>query len=114
MDHEACLPVSEVAYDREEAEKGNISSMTAEQYLAFVRDQSKLLPAVSRVDLDTSVFQGRQTKYMPEIEHIPEPSSDLSPSKEWEVEVLRDFEALRQACLKLHTSIFSRTDCYCF
>lgn len=96
MDHEACLPVSEVAYDREEATKGNISWMTAEQYLAFVHDQSQQLPAVSRADLDTSVFQGRQTKYMPEIEHILESSGDLLPSKDWEVEVLRDFEALRQ------------------
>lgn len=106
MDHEACLPVSEVAYDREEATKGNISWMTAEQYLAFVHDQSQQLPAVSRADLDTSVFQGRQTKYMPEIEHILESSGDLLPSKDWEVEVLRDFEALRQNILeKIHSGM---------
>jgi hypothetical protein len=97
MDHdEACLPVSDVDYDRVEAEKGNFSSMTAEQYLAFVHEQSQRLPTVSRVDIDTSVYQGRQTRYMPEVDNIPDSPPDKHPSKDWEEEAISSFEALRQ------------------
>ena len=91
-----CLPIATCEYDLYKAESGDFSEMTAEQYLSYVRDQARKLPAVTRVDVDMSQFAGRQTKYMPEISSIEKCAMNLLPLRDWEQTVLEDFRGLRE------------------
>ena len=52
----ACLPVEDVEYDHSVEETGDISNMTPEQYLAWVRDQASKLPAVLKVKVSRYQF----------------------------------------------------------
>ena len=91
-----CLPVKRCDdYDVAKAKAGDFSEMTAEQYLSFVRDQADNMPVVARADIDITQFEGRQTKYMPEISSILPCDEDLLPLSDWEQSVLNDFENLR-------------------
>ena len=68
------------------------------------RYQAMSLPLVSRAELDMSTFAGRQTQYMPEIEHIKDCPEALLPHPEWENEVIDDFSQLRELLYKLSLS----------
>lgn len=91
----AVLPVRKVAYDVQAAAVGDISSMTAEQYMSWVSQQSQEMPEVVRVHVDVS-RHARQTKYMPEIEEIRTCPDNLRPTTEWVQDVLTTFSQLRK------------------
>jgi hypothetical protein len=93
----SCLPVVKCDdYDVAKAQLGDFSDMSAEQYLSFVRDQADNMPVVARAEVDVTQFEGKQTKYMPEISSIVPCSEDLLPHYDWEQSVLSDFVSLRE------------------
>lgn len=91
-----CLPTVACEYDLAKAESGDFSEMTAEQYLSYVRDQAGKMPVVTRVDVDLTQFEGKQTKYMPDLSSIEKCAYSLLPSPDWEETVLEDFRGLRE------------------
>lgn len=93
---EQALPVNDCFFDEDIIQSGDISSLTAEEYLSWVRYQAEQLPDVVRVELDNlDSLSKKQTKYMPEIEQIPVCPEILLPNTEWETEVLSSFSELR-------------------
>ena len=92
---DAVLPVPKVAFDVAAAESGDLSNMTAEQYMAWVHKQAEALPSVVRAEVDTSKY-AKQTKYMPVLDEIASCPEHLQPTEEWVCEVLYAFSELRQ------------------
>ena len=92
---EAVLPVNVVTFDEEAAASGNVSMMSADEYLSWVRHQADQLPGITRADIDISAYNVNQTKYMPSIDPIPTCPSDLLPSSQWENNLLHEFSELR-------------------
>ena len=88
-----CLPVPKVKYNRQLAET-DVSNLTAEQYMAWVREEADELPSVVRVEVECENFS-RQTKYMPEIDAIEECPEHLQPTEDWVCDVLYAFSELR-------------------
>jgi len=93
---EAAIPLESVPYDPIVNETGDISSMTAEQYLSWVRDQAASMPLVKRCNIDMTEYNKNQTKYMPEIDEIPVCSDELLPDRDWKNDIIADFSNLRQ------------------
>ena len=91
---EAVLPVSKVAFDAAAAESGDVSNMTAEQYMSWVRAQAEGLPSVVRVDLEASKHV-EQSKYMPEIQDICPCPAHMQPADNWVYDVIYGFSELR-------------------
>jgi Survival motor neuron (SMN) interacting protein 1 (SIP1) len=106
---EKALPVTDyVAFDSSVEATGDISNMTAEQYLSWVRYQANELPDVFTAEVDSSLYTGRQTKYMPEIEEVLSCHEHLLPSVEWERDVISAFSELRALLTRLSLSTASR------
>jgi len=92
---EQALPTNDCYFDPKLIEAGDITSLTAEQYLSWVRHEAERLPDVVRADVDDDRMRNRQTKYMPEIADIPLCPDELLPSVDWERETLAAFSELR-------------------
>jgi hypothetical protein len=106
---ERALPMDEyIPFDSSVEETGDISNMTAEQYLSWVRYQANELPDVFRADVDSSKYVDKQTKYMPNIEDIVVCHEDLLPSAEWERDVISAFSDLRSLLARLSLTEASR------
>ena len=106
---ERVLPLDEyVAFDSSVEDTGDISNMTAEQYLSWVRFQAQELPDVFRAEIDSSLYAGRQTKYMPHIEQVVECPEHLLPSAGWERDVISSFSDLRALLARLSDTESSR------
>ena len=106
---ERALPIDEyVAFDSSVEDTGDISNMTAEQYLSWVRYQANEMPDVFRAEVDSSLYAGKQTKYMPEIEKVDSCPEHLLPSTEWERDVIVAFSDLRALLARLSLSEASR------
>lgn len=106
---ERALPMDEyIPFDSSVEETGDISNMTAEQYLSWVRYQANELPDVFRANVDSSKYVGKQTKYMPDIEDIVVCHEDLLPSAEWERDVISAFSDLRSLLARLSLTEASR------
>jgi hypothetical protein len=97
---DAVLPVPKVAFDVAAAESGDLSNMTAEQYMAWVHKQAEALPSVVRAEVDTSKY-AKQTKYMPVLDEIASCPEHLQPTEEWVCEVLYAFSELRQTLARV-------------
>ena len=106
---ERALPVMDyVAFDSSVEDTGDISNMTAEQYLSWVRRQACELPDVFIAKVDSSLYAGRQTKYMPDIEEVVACPERFLPSAEWERDVISAFSDLRALLARLSLSNASR------
>ena len=92
---EAVLPVKSVKYDEKAAAAGDVSLMSADEYLSWVKHQAEQLPSVTRANIDIAAYNTNQTKYMPSIDPIPTCSLDLLPSVQWETNLLHEFSQLR-------------------
>eukprot|EP00605_Chrysophyceae_sp_TOSAG23-4_P000925 GSChrysophyteH1.ASY1.ANO1.1024.1 assembled CDS len=100
---EPVLPVPEVDFASAVStvmETGDISEMTAEQYMAWVRHEAEDLPPVVRADLDQSKVV-EQSKYMPDIECIEPCPEHFQPSNEWVKDVMFSFSELRGVLAQL-------------
>lgn len=93
---EPCLPVEFVQFDETVEITGDVSQMSAEQYLSWVRSQSSRLPSVFRA---TNVIASAspQTAYMPTINSVSLCPVEYLPSRDWERETLHQFSELRLA-----------------
>ena len=106
---ERALPIDEyVPFDSSVENTGDISNMTAEQYLSWVRYQANELPDVFRADINSSLYAGKQTKYMPDIEQVVVCPEHLLPSTEWERDVIAAFSDLRELLARLSLCVASR------
>mmetsp|Transcript_7823 Transcript_7823/g.11689 ORF Transcript_7823/g.11689 Transcript_7823/m.11689 type:complete len:397 (+) Transcript_7823:1-1191(+) len=92
---EAAIPVEYVEYDPTVEETGDISLMSADQYLSWVRKQAENLPAVVRADIDCNQYLGRQTFYMPSIEEISPCPEEYLPDESWIRSTVHAFSELR-------------------
>ncbi len=93
---ETALPVENVPYDHSVEETGDVSEMTAEEYLSWVRDQSARMPAFFRMVTEpSSSSSSQQTQYMPHVPDIPTCPVELLPAVEWERNMIHDFSQLR-------------------
>ena len=93
---EKALPLETVSFDHEKAESGDISKMSAEEYLSWVRHEAESLPLVSRVDIDRSQLSKKQSKIIHEavLSTLKCPSNYL-PNEKWERDILFAFSELR-------------------
>ena len=77
------LPVaSNARYEENVFMSGDLSEMSADQYLCWVRDEAERLPRskVAQVSFDTS---SEQAQYMPQIEDIASCDPVLVPDDQW-------------------------------
>jgi hypothetical protein len=106
---EVALPIDEsIEFEVGVDYNNDVSSMTAEQYLAWVHHEASNLPDVFRVDVDQSLYRDRQTKYVPDIEEVSACPDFLLPSQEWEKDVIVAFSELRALLARLSLSAESR------
>lgn len=93
---EPCLPVEYVHFDETVEITGDLSKMSAEQYLSWVRSQSSRLPSVFRA---TNVIASLspQTASMPTANPVSLCPVQYLPSRSWERETLHQFSQLRLA-----------------
>ena len=97
------LPVADKDFDpalAAAAQSGDLSKITAEQYLAWVHREAEDIPSVIRVDLESQKFV-EQSKYMPEIKDIKQCPESLQPSDEWVKDVMYSFSELRGVLARL-------------
>ena len=92
---EQALPLDDVEFDMNVEATGDVTNMTAESYLSWVRYQANQLPLVSRANIDTSMYSGNQTAYMPRLEQIPRSKDDVLPAHDWIDSLLKSFSDLR-------------------
>ena len=97
----SCLPVGNVAFNHSIYKTGDISDMTAEQYMSWVRHQSDRMPIVFRAVVDTAVYEGKQTKYMPQVDGIMSCPEVYQPDSDWVSNVLYEFSELRSVLGRL-------------
>ena len=100
--------IDNVPFDSSVEDTGDITNMTAEQYLSWVRRQACELPDVFIAKVDSSLYAGRQTKYMPQIEEVVACPERLLPSASWERDVISAFSDLRALLARLSFSNASR------
>ncbi len=105
---EKALPLDVVDYDPSVEESGDVSNMTAEQYLSWVRYQASCLPLVTRAVVDMKKYVGRQTAYMPPLEDIASCSDAFAPNEKWETDALKSFSDLRGVFSSCSSQIFPR------
>ena len=99
---EPALPLDDgVAFDPSVETTGDISNMTVEQYMAWVRYQANALPLVSRADIDSSSYAGKQTQYMPKVETVATCPEQYLPKPDWERDVIATFSELRSMMARL-------------
>ena len=92
---EQVLPFKKVTYDHSVEQTGDISNMSAEEYISWVRDQAASLPDVTRADVDLSLYSTSRTNCIPFVEDAYLCSEDMLPSEDWENDCVKDFSDLR-------------------
>ena len=94
----ACLPVGKhTTYDQAQAMRGDVSEMSVEQYMSFVRDEAQSLPLVGRVEhVEETIQHHQQSLYMPTVEKVDECDPTFLPDEEWVSETLYTFSELRR------------------
>jgi survival of motor neuron protein-interacting protein 1 len=100
MEH-AVLPVAKVAFNVEKARSGDLSEMSAEEWLSFVHHEAAELGPVVRGEVDSTQFAGNQTAYMPSIESVSQCPAACLPTSEWEKAALKGFVALGASMTEL-------------
>ena len=98
---EQALPLDFESYDPQIEITGDISSLTAEQYLSWVRKQAENLPGVVRAQLNSTEILNIQSPYMPEIDDIPSCPIEFIPSEEWIRDIIHSFSELRMSLYSL-------------
>ena len=100
---EPALPIDDdgVTFDPSVETTGDISNMTVEQYMAWVRYQANALPLVTRADIDSSSYAGKQTQYMPKVEMVASCPEQYLPKPDWERDVIATFSELRAMMARL-------------
>ena len=91
---ETVLAVSDINFDP--ALVTDISQLSAEEFLLYVRYEADQCPGVVRAPVDSDQFKGCQTEYMPKVVDIPTCHEMFLPSSEWENEVVDAFSRFRQ------------------
>ena len=86
----------------------DLKDMTAEQFLSWVRHEASEYPDVCRAEVNSSLYAGRQSRYMPEVEAIATCDSEMLPSPDWERDVISTFSELRALLSRLSQSESSR------
>jgi hypothetical protein len=92
------LPIQDVPYDESVEVTGDVSALSAEEYLSWVRAQSQRMPNVFRASeqvIASVASSSTAMTAMPVIEDISQCSVDLLPSIEWERDMIHDFSQLR-------------------
>lgn len=105
---DAALPLEFVEYDESVEETGDVSEMSAEQYLSWVRTQASTLPAVVRADVDTSKFKGRQSVCMPQLDEILQCPPEFLPNDNWVTDTMYSFSQLRMSLERSSWKVESR------
>eukprot|EP01035_Chromulina_nebulosa_P030520 gene30520-40551_t len=105
---EPALPVDYVEFDPHVEHTGDISEMSAEQYLSWVRSQASNLPSVVRVEIDCSKYLSKQTAYMPTVVDIPPCPEEFVPAEDWIRSVIHSFSELRMSLNKASSSDYSK------
>lgn len=90
---ETVLAVSDINFDP--ALVTDISQLSAEEFLLYVRYEANQCPGVVRAHVDSDQFKGCQTEYMPKVVDIPTCHDMFLPSSEWENEVVDAFSRFR-------------------
>lgn len=72
----------------------------------MVRYEAENCPQVVRADIDITIFQGRQTQYMPQVPDIPQSSQSFLPEEEWIHLILDSFSELRLVSLLFSLMFF--------
>ena len=122
------LPVVMVPFDESVEVTGDVSNMSFEQYMSWVRTQANRMPKVFRIDESKSKIKGNtsmdsskegtssiKTKpvdshllnYMPVIEEIKPCPIEFIPSQDWQREVVHQFSELRLVSLHLQLFLFN-------
>ena len=106
---ETVLSVSDIDFNP--ALVTDISQLSAEEFLLYVRYEAEQCPDVVRAQLDSTQFEGCQTEYMPRVTDIPTCHEMFLPSVEWENEVIETFSRFRLVsvsaqCLQLYLLCF--------
>ena len=102
------LPDDDVVFDPSVEETGDISNMSAEQYLAWVRHQANALPLVFRADVDSSLYAANQTEYMPKVDEVATCPEHYLPKPDWERDVISTFSDRRAMMNRLSLELSSR------
>lgn len=90
---EAVLSVSDIDFDPSLVT--DISQLSAEEFLLYVRYEAGQCPDVVRAPVDSAKFKGSQTQYMPKVLDIPTCHDTYLPSSDWENEVIDAFSRFR-------------------
>lgn len=94
---EKALPLELVAFDLAKAESGDLSNMSAEEYLSWVKHQADSLPLVSRVEIDRTKSSTKpQTKLIHDSILLSSTCpNECLPNVKWERDVLYSFSELQ-------------------
>jgi hypothetical protein len=93
---ETVLAVDNINFDPTQVT--DISELSAEEFLLYVRHEADQCPGVVRAAVDSTQFDGHQTEYMPRVLDIPACPDIFLPSSEWENEVIETFSRFRMVC----------------
>eukprot|EP00603_Paraphysomonas_imperforata_P010621 CAMPEP_0114451594 /NCGR_PEP_ID=MMETSP0104-20121206/1066_1 /TAXON_ID=37642 ORGANISM="Paraphysomonas imperforata, Strain PA2" /NCGR_SAMPLE_ID=MMETSP0104 /ASSEMBLY_ACC=CAM_ASM_000202 /LENGTH=483 /DNA_ID=CAMNT_0001623791 /DNA_START=1 /DNA_END=1452 /DNA_ORIENTATION=+ len=103
---ETVLAVSDIDFDP--ALVTDVSQLSAEEFLLYVRYEAEQCPDVVRAPVDSTLFEGCQTEYMPKVKDIPTCHEMFLPSMEWENEVVETFSRFRQYLDKMSKDLSTR------
>ena len=78
----------------------DISDLSAEEFLLYVRYEAAQCPGVVRAAVDSDKFKEYQTEYMPKVVDIPTCPEMFLPSAEWGNEVVDAFSRFRLVIIK--------------
>eukprot|EP01040_Poterioochromonas_malhamensis_P011826 gene11826-12903_t len=97
------LPLELIPFDETVELTGDVSQMSVEQYMSWVRVQAKRLPSVYRAPpaVVAAASTTPQSKYMPFIDQAKSCPEDYLPSEEWEIESIHQFSELRMKIANL-------------
>jgi hypothetical protein len=90
---ETVLAVSDINFDPFLVT--DISQLSAEEFLLYVRYEAEQCPGVVRAEVDSAQYRGCQTEYMPKVVDIPTCPEMFLPSAEWGNEVVETFSRFR-------------------
>ena len=90
---EQVLAVNDIDFDPSKVT--DISELSAEEYLIYVRYEAEQCPAVVRAPIDSTKYEGCQTEYMPKMSDIPICPDIFLPSPEWVNDVVDKFSQFR-------------------
>lgn len=103
---ETVLPLSDINFDPSKVT--DINDLTAEEFLLYVRYEAEQCPQVVRATVDSSLYEGQQTEYMPKVNTIPACDERFLPSLDWENELIDTFSRFRQHLSELSKDISTR------